>query len=274
MFGKKTIRSRAYAKKHQKRSKTFLIVSFFVLIFLLIGAWWLTSKSFLVIKEIEVLGNKAVSTEEIKSIVLKKIEKKIFIFKINNFIFLPRKEIRQEIGDSFDWIKDVDISTKGFSTLIIDISEYDPEFIFCDEGVENNCFLSDQTGFIFAKALFLNGNDYLVFESKLPSKIIGERVIAKGELQKINQFVEALKSNNLEVKKIRLKDLNEVRFKLKEGTEIIIDLNNNLDEMLGHFLLLLAEETNKHKSRDAFLNSTEYIDIRFGNKVFYKPYEE
>lgn len=273
MLGRDSLHSRSYTRKHKQRSKVLIWVLGVVFIVFLIASWWVTDKSPLVIKQIDVVGMNALSSDAVREVANEELHKRFLIWSKNNVLLAPRTDIATALKNNISLIKKVDVEAEGVNRLLITIEEYESTYEVCDLLDKTRCYLSDGVGYIFAPALKNTRTMYTRFNKALDTDVVGTRVASKNNFELLVKFKEALADSDLEVREITVEDERDVRFMLEQGTEIVIDLQENVDEMLSHLLLLLAEETQKNDSRDSFLRNTEYIDVRHGNKVFYKARE-
>lgn len=273
MLGRDSLHSRSYTRKHKQRSKVFMWFLGFIFLLLLVLSWWVTDKSPLVIKQIDVVGIHALSEDTVRDIARMELQKRFLVWSKNNVILAPRSDIESVLKENISLVKKVDVEVEGFNKLLITIEEYESTYMVCDVNQGDRCYLSDGTGYIFAPALKGAIDEYIHVNKVLDADVVGTRVATTNDFNSLIAFKDALADSDLHVDSISLEDEHNVRFTLKQGTDIVIDLQENSDEMLSHLLLLLAEETQKHESRDIFLQQTEYIDVRHGNKVFYKGRE-
>jgi len=272
MLGRDSLHSRSYARKYKKRSKALLWFICFFIVLLFVGSWWVTDKSPFVIKQINIEGVSAISTEDIENVARQGLDGRLLIWSKNNFFLAPREQIEKSLKENFPMIKKVQVEIKGISTLLVQAEEYESNYLVCSRDDMDRCFLSDGTGYIFAPAIIESSTGYTRFITNLPEEAVGSRILPKNIFSKLVEFKEALSDSSLHVNSISINGEKDVRLRIDEGTDIIIDLQENMDEMLGNFLLLLAKETEKNESREIFLRNTEYIDVRYGNKVFYKTH--
>ena len=275
MVGKRSVHSRAYAQKNKHRSKILLAVGCIVVVLLILASWWVTDKSPLVISSVTIDGANNTSAEEIERIVREKLDTRFLIWSRGNFILASRDDIESRIEETFDRVRRADVEVKGVSRVHVVVDEYAVAYTYCDVTQTDRCFFVDATGLVFAPDIYGISVETILFEENIPTgeDVVGEHILPKAEFANVIDFVKGLKDNDLHVGKVRLGGEGETRFTLTEGAEVIIDRTEQVEKMLGNFLLLLAEETVVNESREAFLSQTEYIDVRYGNKVFYKTNE-
>lgn len=273
LVGSKSLHSRSYAKKYKKRSKVLMILAFVICILFIIVSWWITNRSPLVLQGIDISGTEMIASDEVRVRAESILTEPFLVWSRNNALLAPRAEIERALEDDFTWIKHVDVEVRGISRLGIAIEEYGAIYALCDITDHARCFLSDDDGYIFTSSTDIQAaQSHIVFFEPITEDPVGTHIIPRDEFAALTDFIQGLKDADIVVDHILIQEQGEARVVLNSGTEVIIDRRGNLDNMLGHLLLLLAQQTQIHKTRDAFLQSTEYIDVRYGNKVFYKSY--
>jgi hypothetical protein len=73
-----------------------------------------------------------------------------------------------------------------------------------------------------------------------------------------------LKENGFDISKIILKDAGIREVYLKEGWYILLNDKNEPDQTFSNLELVLDQEIKEKRPK------LDYIDLRFGKKVFYK----
>lgn len=273
MVGKRSVHSRAYTRKHKHKTKFYVAFALFGIVLLVVVTWWVTNKSPLVFKSITVQGAETTSEEDVVAIATDELERRTLIWSRNNFLLAPRDDIENRIEESFDWVKSAQVDVRKFSHVVIEIMEYTPAYVLCQSIEGAKCFLADETGYIFAQDIYQRGTGYVVFRRDSGERIeVGTRIAPKAQFETIVTFIKGLADNDLRASEVILFETGQTEL-VVQGVRLIIDRNEDPAEMLGNFLLLLARETEVYESRQAFLEQTEYIDVRYGNKVFYKSKE-
>lgn len=273
MVGKRSVHSRAYTRKHKHKAKFYAAFALLGIVLLLGLTWWVTHKSPLVFKSITVQGAETTSAEDVTAIAEDELNRRMLIWSRNNFMLAPRDEIENRIEESFDWVKSAQVDVKKFSHVVIEITEYTPAYVLCQSTEDAKCFLADETGYIFAQDIYQRGTGYVVFRTGGDAPVeLGTRIAPKAQFETVVTFIKGLADNDLRASEVMLFETGQTEV-MVEGVRLIIDRNEDPAEMLGNFLLLLARETEVYESRQVFLEQTEYIDVRYGNKVFYKAKE-
>ena len=259
-------RSTRLIKRKRKLLRLKLIYSFLIVIF---GILFLASVSqlyFLNIKKVAFFGNEIVSNEKLLGIVKEKTMGKYYwLFSKKNIFIYPKEEIRIQILNEFPRVKNVDFNL-GLEELNILIEERQPFALWCDvENKSEECFLIDDESYIFATSSF--ENNYFKYYKKLDvNNLLKERVFEVEKFEDIKSFIGFVEGLNLNPYKLIVSESqNEIYF--GDGSRIIFDNNQDIKEVINNLQSVLnMEEFEDIKN----FKKLEYIDLRFGNKVFYK----
>jgi cell division septal protein FtsQ len=259
---------------HQRKRRTRIILgSIFLIacILILSGFSWLSRVSALSIQTVKVHGNVAIDATDISSIAEKNISGAyVALFSKSNKLLYPKDSIETEIRTTFPSIDSLHIETNG-NELEIDLSERKPAYMWCSgkpQDIERACYFMDETGYIFSVAPEFSGNAYFIFyggieEGKNP---IGTTFYIPEELQEIQAFKDSLKDEGINISSLfeKAENIREVYF--SDRGKIIFKKTQDLTDVVSSLHLLKTKT-------DLFTHSTssiEYIDFRYGNKVYYK----
>jgi len=270
-----------YGKVYRLRKKSSIFRNRFfwssiLILMLLSGVFYLVSfSSFFQIKEIEISGNSGfaeasadqqkVFFEDIQILVEKTIEKKILFFSSKSIFLVNLNEIRERILKEFPQIAKVDLRRDFPDKILIQIEEKKPIAIFCQTQNVKECFFIDEEGMIIE---FISGKDILELTKiigNVETPNLGTRVIGKDYLDSI---LEIQKKLSLE-QKIEIKEFIPSEEKLTvqtlEGWQIFFELSGNISDQILNLTVLLKEKIPPENRRDL-----EYIDLRFGDKIYFK----
>lgn len=258
--------------KAKKKKRIILIIisflSFLSFIALIYLSHFFLSLSSLQIKEINVFGNKIIKEDSILKIVKEDINGKYFwIYPKNNIWIYPKSEIRNDLKTGYKRIEDIEIS-RNREEISIFVKERKPESLWCTKLDDfENCYLMDIYGYIFD---FSDENSSLF-------KYYGD--VFEGV--PIGQFF--LKNNFIRIENFR-KDLSKIEgfenqdyflitkdgdyeIHFKGNKKIIFSKDQDFNQLSSRLNLIVKNQ--KIGKINDFKN-LEYIDLRFGSKVFYK----
>ncbi len=274
------------ASSRRKRRKKLilktglLVAGIFVLIGGVVGSFYIPKFK---IKEIAVEETSILDKEQVKEEIEGFLKGKFFgIFPYDNIFILPKAKITANLLQNFPILKKITLSRDFPQKISVLVEERRPEALWClgqtststDSGDSasaganlggNSCAFIDEDGFIFQPAPSFSGQIFIRFsdERKKPAGI-GEEIISKTEFQKLIIFKNLLVRKNIDILKISLKEGGIYEINLKEGWYILLNAENEPDSSFNNLELVL--DSNIKEKRP----NLDYIDLRFGRKVFFK----
>lgn len=260
-------------KKHKiLRRKIFFLICFFILIS--VGLSFLSKWEYININNIQITGNKVIETKMIENVIKEKITGNyLWFFPKTNFLLYPRGEIKRELADKFKRLKDISLNVQNFKTLDISLTERTALYTYCGitppETYDNSqkCYFVDNGGYIFDEAPYFSGEVYLKFYGKTDPYFFqpnfDKLILLKNNLEKIG----------LKPVIFYLEDNGDLKIYLSSpsqlGPEIILKADANFDQIIENLQSVLTTEPLKTEFKTKY-SSLLYIDLRFGNKVYYK----
>jgi hypothetical protein len=280
--------NRAYrSSKLEQKKKKKRIIKIILAVILSISIIFLLSyyskHPKVVINNIIISENEFVDDE----LVLKTVEeilsrKYVWLFAKSNFLLVPRDQIKREILETQKSISEISIKVKQINNLYIEIVEHAPVAKWCGADItkKNECYLINEQSLIFAKENSINPKIVPIFhstismENKIENTVDGSQqtdVInmeyMDGEVFKnILTFVKNLNQFEITPTYISTEDYETFAVRAMSGPYLLIDKRIEPNEVLSNLQTVIEiEEINK-----AQFKNLEYIDLRFGNKVYYK----
>lgn len=222
------------------------------------------------VTEIDFSGETVLSPEEIKSVSAGYMEGSYFLLVPRNSIFFyPKKSLENFLLETYTRIETIDIGFKNFHSIKIQITERKPEYLWCLEADEV-CYFMDNEGLLFDVAPDFSGDAYFKFYGLLEGdNLLGSYYIATStNFSELKSFIDNVKGLSLEPTKLLGKGKNEYHMTLSNGSYIYFDTNKSLPDVYENLKALLSSpELSAADRRDL---PVEYVDLRFGNKLFYK----
>ena len=135
-----------------------------------------------------------------------------------------------------------------------------------------SCYFLDSTGFIFSRAPEFSGNVYKTFTGFVKEDVeggaLGKQFLSTDKILMIQKVIDALEAEKINISKINVQSIKETKLVTSTGTMFIVDIGKISDETMKNLRNTLAsDEFNKKMPQ---LKDVEYIDVRFGGKVFFK----
>ncbi|MFA5931878.1 MAG: hypothetical protein WC793_00660 [Candidatus Paceibacterota bacterium] len=250
----------------------FSLLGFFVVFFL---AAYLSNLNKVKITEVQISGNSVVDTEMLKSTVEDQIQGKYFwLFSKSNIFLYPQSAIKNVLQDKFKRLKDINLSIKNNHILEVDLTERVAKYTWCGATLptaDETCFFLDDTGYVMDEAPYFSGEVYFKFYGSTDGTYF-----SKQKFQQLVLFKDVLVSLNIKPVALYVADNGDTEIYLSKGNtalaslpKIIFNINSNFQTVAENLEAALNAEPLKTKFSTKY-SSLEYIDLRFGNKVYDK----
>lgn len=234
------------------------------------------------IDRIDIVGAKAVSTEAMHALAKEKLLGNYFFAyaRENSFLF-PREEIERVLLDTFPRLKTASVGRIGAHTIVVTVSERKPYALWCgsDAGMVSSaeCWFIDEAGFVFDRAPLFSEGVYLAVYGAVVGGKVGDPL--RGTLP-VSRFASA----NTFAKLVRDELGEPIRVEMKEEgeSEIVIRTSAEYPFLAGVAIRFKDEENPvilMNNLRAAVIaqfpenigpkKKLLYIDMRFGNKIFF-----
>lgn len=228
------------------------------------------------INDISIEGTNVLDKGQLKEEVIGCLKGKFLkIFPYDNIFILPKAEIAAGLLQKFPILEKAIISRDFPQKISVLLEERKPEALWCisrgatstnsDKFSEEECAFMDEKGFIFQPAPSFSGAIFIKFlDERQEPAAIGKKAISETEFQKLLSFKDLLNKNNMEVVKIALKNNEQYEVYLKEDWYILLNSENEPIPSFNNLELVLGSTIKEKRP------GLEYIDLRSGNKVFFK----
>lgn len=275
----RTLQSTKYLQK--KRKKSFLnisLISLGVLCFLVAFILILRLPS-LQISKIEIVGVKTLSADVLSLEAMKSLSGQYvnLIPKTSSLLYSP-DDIELGLKSSFKKIASIMIERENVSTLKIKIVESTPEAMVCegyrDEENQNKCYFLDKNAYIFDDATQISDGVYVKYFTGHTSTTtsIGDYFLDKEKFVQLQNFVETIKSYGIPIAGILVGEAGSFELYVKNQdqsiTVVYFDDRTPFDKTSSNFLAFWQNALD-HKIGTTTVPIFDYINLRFGNNVFY-----
>ena len=275
--------------KKQRRKVAFKKFSWYLLLFLAVFALvvYLSHLKRLNISDIEITGNKIVNTDAIKATVQEQIGGKYLgLFPKTNILFYPENSIKNALQNKFARLEDINLSIKNDKTLAISLTERTAKYTWCGNaptvGVPQSggtsdvgCYFMDENGYIFDEAPYFSGEVYFKFYGETSAATPLGSYYSKQNFQQLLSFKDGLVTFGLKPVALYITYDGEIKFILSGGTattlgpEIILNNDSDFQKVAENLETALTTEPLQTEFKNKY-SALQYIDLRFGNKVYYK----
>ncbi|HUO50161.1 MAG TPA: hypothetical protein VMU25_01145 [Candidatus Paceibacterota bacterium] len=260
-----------------RRRKRRVIVLIGLLMFFGIGAGAISYASYLPrysVQTIDVEGAQSIPAETIRAYADAIIHdgSRHFISRANIFMF-PKVVLENDIAADFPRIASVKVTRPSLlsTTMTITVAERQLYALWCD--ATQSCYSMDQSGFIFAPALTsASSTGAYIFTGGIAtsSNPIGQ-TFAAGHMPGLVVFLQRLGQSGYSPMGAVVKNDQDFEVPLIAGLpggqdfSIYASFGEDPDTLINNLQLILSSSALAGKTQDL-----EYIDLRFGDKVYYK----
>lgn len=180
----------------------------------------------------------------------------LLIFPKDSIFILPTNSIEEDLLKTFPRLNSVAIERTGFDSIDVSVGERTKEGMWCPQATSTPCTLIDEKGVLFAPAK----------ESLVPvygdlyeeGYVLGNVVFEPGAYTKVHRLKSAIEETGVTITRITFVRPDEVTFEVNGGTEIYYVLGEEAQIAEALPPILNVED----------LETIEYIDMRFGNRVY------
>jgi len=271
-----------YVSKRLGRGKPIRKITLSLIVFILFAAG-IVSFFYIPqfrIREITLKGFTSLNQEDLNAEILQVLDKKYFyILPYDNIFLLPKEEISARLQSRFSRVKNVALSRDFPQGITVEIRERKLQGLWCPALEDGSlapandpqespqlCFYIDEDGIIFEKAPIFSGAIFLKFLDERGNALrLGEPILPIDEFRKLIQFHQLLNQNlNISITEVILKKDGIYELYTNDHWYIILNEQNDAKITAENLSLALGFQIKKRAS------SLKYIDLRFGNKIFYK----
>lgn len=222
------------------------------------------------IREIKISGLQSFETRVVEERVASHLDGAYFAFLPRRSYFLADAEgLASALRREFPQMEQI-LAVKRFpNALHVAVIERSLWGIFCNaaEKAPPYCVYIDPTGFAYDEAPQVEGALILGVERDGEPPAVGDIAVERATMDRLRLLKDALaKLDDLAVTGFGLKTRvpGEIRVKTGEGFVLIFSRDDDFARTADVLKRVLNEEIKEKRGR------LEYVDLRFGNKVFYK----
>ncbi|NTV44080.1 MAG: hypothetical protein HGA67_00075 [Candidatus Yonathbacteria bacterium] len=272
--------TRAEKRKEQTRILKRRIILFACMAVTLTGVLaWGSGMSQISIADVRVEGTMLADAGAIKANVEHNLEGRYgYLFSKRNILLFSKKAIIADVLASFHRIEVVTLGHDAGNILVVTVTERKPSLVWCPAPVSDDivssgtispisCYFTDRDGIIYAPAPTFSAPVFFTWYGPLldaARSAEGNRFLSPDEFATVSGIVE-------EIKRAGIKPLSgtigveDIRMATGTIGDVIFKRGQNASEVVNNLTA-----ARKAIPSDVLL---EYVDLRFGTKVFYKEKE-
>lgn len=266
-----TVREPKRLTKKTSRKSFWILGTFILITSLGVALVYALRLPFWKIQKIELSGLETLGQEEIKIQINESFKGQYaFFLPRNSFFLFSPTSLADVLKSEFPRIKTATVEKKFPDLLKISIKERQLFGVFCNTITTSTstspCAYIDKTGFAYETAPNSSGSLFIKIKSDAPEARAG----AKIDPQLMNEILylggKLKKGADLETIDYEFysKNPRELKVKTSDGFKIIFMRDSDWEKTIHALKTVLNQEIKEKRQR------LDYIDLRFGNKVFYK----
>jgi hypothetical protein len=229
------------------------------------------------VSSVRVEGVKTIDEESVISMAQQELEGNNFlIWNRANTLWYPKSNIMTRVSETFPRVNTLSVKRENMTTIVISIAERVPTSLWCEDSYINRernealvgeeytptCYFVDDKGFIFDEAPLFSGSAFFEwYGGETHGEVIGEYIIASEIFERVVLIVEYVKESGLNPVRHEFSGEDGYLF-FEDDTYLMYPLDVE-PEALGTDVRAVLESL--EESTD-----WEYLDMRFGNKVFFR----
>lgn len=250
--------------QNRKFFKAFLkLAPLFILFF---STLWLLRADFLLVKNFQVESSDQDLNQNIKNLALSLLAgNKFGLIPKSNLFLVDVDELALEIKKQFPKLDNLKIK-RGFfdQTLYFEARERSGEFWLCQN--EAKCYLVDDQGIIFEELPSpIPENSKVVFKTSLEEGPLPRELAPATLFESYKKIISDFKTAGILVHSVVIQKKDYAFLETEFGKVIFNPEEITFRENAQKAILLIAELKNKNPGI-----KFDYIDTRFGQKLFYK----
>lgn len=235
-----------------------------VAIGLIILLWFGLRRPEVIIANVDVSGTHYIDGSAVKSFTEEALDGSYFWFvPRKNALFYPKKDIEKTLVENFLPINILSIDRDRFTGLLISIEERQPIGAWCDTlSTSTPCYLVDKTGLLF-ETTDSSPSGTMMYHS-VPEKTLGD-VFLDGDFLKLHEMVTTIQTiTGHSAHSVLVDEHDDVYVFFREGGELRFVRTDDKETLLDNITSTFSSR--RFEEGEAF----EYVDFRFGNKVYVK----
>lgn len=188
------------------------------------------------------------------------------LFAKKNIFLYPKSELETKLSSEFPRIQEVRISRPSLmaQAVVVTVHERQPYATWCNA---QQCFFMDENGLIFAEAsnAQVPSTPYIFRKGLLPETEIVGQTFLRGRLSEIAHFLELVRAAGYEPQGITVENEKDFSVPLAGAFTLRVLFDVKGENIIHDLKLALEADSVRER-----ISELEYVDMRFGNRVYYK----
>lgn len=231
---------------------------------ILTAIWYGTRLPSLSVSNIEVFGGQTIDHARVTELSLQQLQGEYVGFIPRRFAWMyPEEDIVHSLSQ-LDRIHSIDINRTNGTTLYVAFEEYLPESLWCKTLLALECVFMDESGYAYAVAPNLAGGSLTRFIHTSKPPKIGSQLTLEEDFVLLQQLTDLLAENGWFISHVEVDKVRDAFLHIVDGGEFKVTLAQAPEVTVNNLQVVLTSE----EFQDIQPGNFQYIDLRFGNKVF------
>lgn len=267
--------SKLKKQRRQRRVRLAIVIAAAVFVFAgaIVGSTWIPNVR---INTVEVVGTETQNPADIDVLSRETLRGAyLFIIPKNNIFLYPESVLLGVLRSRYPAVKDFRVRAKNFHTLEVEVAERHPVAVWCGENPDTpeSCRLMDESGFAYAPAASFSGDVYVRYFGRATTTegyVLTEapkKFLTPAEFRPLGALAAAFAAHQGTngVTGIAVDSNNDVKLTFANGFSVRFLLKESGGDVFERFTLALRSEPFAARQ----LSEIEYLDLRFGDKLYY-----
>ncbi len=259
-------------KARRKRRRIVAISILVGIVVALFGAFaLLANASFMRISNITVRGAQTIATSTIEQKIRAQLTGSyLFVFPKDNILFYPNGRIEAALIAAMPTIASASVHAENFQTISVTVVERKPKALWCGNTPSNPmpCFFLDESGKAYGAAQNFSDTTYANYFGSLSVNTNPKAYLTEDTFRALSALVDTIAASqkSATLRSVYVDDNQDVHVAFDTGFTLLFTLSADGGDVFQRFTLALQSDPFKNHA----LSDFEYLDLRFGDKLYYK----
>jgi cell division septal protein FtsQ len=223
------------------------------------------------VQSVVVSGVETMSTSTIEAFVQARLKGYYgYVFPKNNIFLYPREAIIGDLARTYSLFLSVDVFAEDFQTVAVHAVERKPNALWCTANNSGRvpCYFMDENGIVYAEAPLFSEPVYVSYYGPAVEAGAPKQYLTRVEFQELSALVDAftLQLKDQKILSVSVDAERDVHVVFASGFKVLFGLTEASGDVFERFTVAFEHQP----LADYTLADVEYLDLRFGDKLYYK----
>lgn len=223
------------------------------------------------IRTIEVVGAETLDSGSIERLINAELDGHYaWIISKRNIFLYPKRLLNETLLSQYPVLASADVHASDFHTLEAFVVERQPRALWCPStsSGQADCYFMDENGVVYGQAPNFSEPVYVPYVGSTTGEGLPKQFLSAESFQALAAFVDAAqqKLSSETVHAVSVDKNHDVDVSFESGFVLRFSLNDHGGDVFERFSLALTSEPFKAHP----LGDFSYLDLRFGDKLYYK----